>query len=419
MTGDDIVRALAAGGTADPYPLYAQLHQLGEALAVTAPELPYSAAVFGYRAVDRILRDASFEVHDALWLGAMTPTWRDHPVLVTLMNSMMFSNGDRHGRMRGLFRKVFTPRRVQAMEPDIIGITAELLDRMADLGADGSEVDYMAEFAYLLPARVVGRLLGLPDADISWFRSQVDLINDWLDFRRKGADVLAAADQAAARITEYYLDLISQRRANPQYDLISDLTRAVDEGQHEVSDLELVGNLLVLFNASFSTTIHLFGNALPPLLARPEVRSTPELMPAYVEEVLRYDTPAHVFIRVASVDTEFLGVRLEEGQLVAVLTGAANRDPQRFAEPDRFDPSRSDNQPISFGAGAHYCLGAALARAEAQLALPMVLDRFPQLALGSEPVRTDQLILRGYKSLPVTVIDRVLITAGGSADASG
>ena len=424
MTGDEIVRMLAAGGgNLDPYPLYARLHDLGEACALTAPELPYAAAVVGYRAVDQIMRDASFEVHDALRLEAMTPRWAEHPVLVTLMNSMMFSNGDRHGRMRGLFRKVFTPRRVQAMEPDILAITAELLDRMAELGADGSEVDYMAEFAYLLPARVVGRLLGLPDADIAWFRSQVDLINDWLDFRRKGADVLAGADQAAARITDYYLDLIAERRAAPQYDLISDLTRAVDEGRHEVTDLELVGNLLVLFNASFSTTIHLFGNALPLLLARPEIRCTPELMPAYVEEVLRYDTPAHVFIRVASADTEFLGVPLKEGQLVAVLTGAANRDPRRFAEPDRFDPARPDNQPISFGAGAHYCLGAALARAEAQLALPMVLERFPRLALGGEPVRTDQLILRGYKSLPVTVADPVsagqLTPAGGGADASG
>ncbi|NEA34112.1 cytochrome P450 [Streptomyces sp. SID13031] len=419
MTADEIFRALAADGTDDPYPLYAELHRLGEVLPVTAPELPYAAAVFGYRAVDRILRDTSFEVHDALRMEPMTPGWRDHAVLVTLMNSMMFSNGDRHGRMRGLFRKVFTPRRVQEMEPDVLRITAELLDGVAELGADGGEVDYMAEFAYLLPARVVGRLLGLPDEDISWFRTQVDLINDWLDFRRKGSDVLAAADQAATRITDYYLELIAKRRADPQRDLISDLTRAIGDGEHEVTDLELVGNLLVLFNASFSTTIHLFGNALPLLLARPEIRSTPELMPAYVEEVLRYDTPAHVFIRVAGRDTELLGVPLKEGELVAVLTGAANRDPRRFAEPDRFDPARADNQPISFGAGVHYCLGAALARAEAQLALPLVLERFPQLALGSEPVRTDQLILRGYKSLPITVTDRALVTAGGTADAAG
>ncbi len=109
------------------------------------------------------MRDTSFQVHDAYWMEAMTPSWREHSVLVTLMNSMMFSNGDRHRRMRGLFRKVFTPRRVAAMEPEIVRIASELLDRLADHGADGTEVDYMAEFAYLLPARVVGRLLGLPD----------------------------------------------------------------------------------------------------------------------------------------------------------------------------------------------------------------------------------------------------------------
>jgi cytochrome P450 len=415
---DRIVGALAGGGGGlDPYPLYAELHGLGEASALTAGKLPYSAAAYGYRAVDQIMRDATFEVHDALRLEPMTPTWREHPVLVTLMNSMMFSNGDRHGRMRALFRKVFTPRRVQEMEPDVIAIAAELLDRIELLGAGGAEVDYMAEFAYLLPARVVGRLLGLPDADISWFRAQVDVINDWLDFRRKGPEVLAAADKAATDITTYYLDLIAQRRAKPERDLISDLTRAIGEGTHQVTDLELVGNLLVLFNASFSTTIHLFGNALPQLLepgGASQLKADPS---AYVEEVLRYDTPAHVFIRVAGRDTEFLGVPLKEGQLVAVLTGAANRDPRRFAEPDRFDPARPDNQPISFGAGAHYCLGAALARTEAQLALPMVVDRFPALALGSDSVRTDQFILRGYKSLPVTV--SALVTAGGTSDASG
>jgi len=408
-SGDDLVRALAAGGRElDPYPLYAELHRLGEVHALTAPELPYSAAVFGYRAVDRFMRDTSFQVHDAYWMEAMTPNWREHPVLVTLMNSMMFSNGDRHRRMRGLFRKVFTPRRVAAMEPEIVRIATELLDRLADLGADGIEVDYMAEFAYLLPARVVGRLLGLPDSDISWFRSQVDLINDWLDFGRKGPEALAAADEAAGRITEYYVELIAKRRTDPQDDLISELVRVVDSGRHKVTDLELVGNLLVLFNASFSTTIHLFGNSLPLLLASPEIRTTPDLMPAYVEEVLRYDTPAHVFVRVVSADTKFRGVPLKKGQLVAVLTGAANRDPRRFDEPDRFDPARPDNQPVSFGAGPHYCLGAALARAEARLALPMVLDRFPRLALGSKPVRTEQLILRGYEHLPVTV-------AGGPA----
>lgn len=415
---DRIVGALAAaGGGLDPYPLYAELHGLGEASALTAGKLPYAAAAFSYRAVDQILRDATFEVHDALRLEQASPTWREHPVLVMLMNSMMFSNGDRHGRMRALFRKVFTPRRVQEMEPDVIAIASELLDRIELLGAGGAEVDYMAEFAYLLPARVVGRLLGLPDDDISWFRAQVDVINDWLDFRRKGPEVLAAADKAATDITTYYLDLIARRRAKPEQDLISDLTKAVDDGTHDVTDLELVGNLLVLFNASFSTTIHLFGNAVP-LLSGAERRAQLLKDPAaFVEEVLRYDTPAHVFIRVASKDTDFLGVPLKEGQLVAVLTGAANRDPRRFPDPDQFDPARTENQPISFGAGAHYCLGAALARTEAQLALPMVLDRFPQLALAGSTVRTDQFILRGYKSLPITVSS--LVTAGGSADASG
>ena len=209
---DRIVGALAAGGGGlDPYPLYAELHELGEASLLTPGKLPYSAAAFGYRAVDQIMRDATFEVHDALRLEPMSPTWREHPVLVTLMNSMMFSNGVRHGRMRALFRKVFTPRRVQEMEPDVIAIAAELLDRIELLGAAAPRSTTWPSSPTCCPRGWSAGCSACPTPTSAGSAPQVDVINDWLDFRRKGAggaggrgqggdrhhDVLPGPDRAA------------------------------------------------------------------------------------------------------------------------------------------------------------------------------------------------------------------------------
>jgi cytochrome P450 len=396
---------LSGEGLADPYPFYAELHRLGPVSAL--PDHPsYAALVNGYDAVGRVLRDPVFRVSDAAFAEPLMPDWHQHPVLAMLYGSMMFSNAPHHTRMRRLFQAVFTPRRVVELEPAIVRLTDDRLDRIAALGANGAEVDFMAEFAYLLPSGVVAALLGIPDDDLGWFRPRVERINDYLDVAGKTPEVLAAADTATLELTGYYTDLIARRGAQPRDDLVSSLVQAVD-AEPTLTDEELVSNLLVLFNASFVTTIHLLGNGLRILLDRPELaaalRSEPAAAASYVEEMLRFDTSVQFVARFATQDTEVAGVTMPAGRLVLIVLGAANRDPKRYRDPDVFDPARQDSKPLSFGAGPHYCLGAALARAEARLAFPMLLRRFPALAAGGPPVRNQQQFLRGYSRLPVVI----------------
>ncbi|HET6212972.1 MAG TPA: cytochrome P450, partial [Micromonosporaceae bacterium] len=218
---------------------------------------------------------------------------------------------------------------------------------------------------------------------------------------------LPAADLAADELSEYFGRLAAQRRAHPRDDLVSALVQAQAANPDQLTDAELVANLITLFNAGFVTTTHLLGNGLALVLQRPQARTAlvadPELAPGYVEEILRYEPPVHFGVRLALADTEVLGVPVTAGSTVLVLLGAANRDPARFPDPNVFLPTRPDNQPLSFGGGLHYCLGAALSRVEGRLALPMLLDRFPGLALAGEPGERNQLVLRGYDHLSVTV----------------
>jgi cytochrome P450 len=168
-----------------------------------------------------------------------------------------------------------------------------------------------------------------------------------------------------------------------------------------------LANLILLLVAGFETTTNLLGNGLHLLLQRPQhaarLRDDPELAPAFVEEILRYDSPVQLTERFAGVDAEVGGVPVPAGSELILFLGAANRDPQRFADPDRFDPDRPDNAVLSFGAGAHYCLGAPLARLEARVALPALLRRFPRIAPADEPTRRDRLTLRGWATLPVAL----------------
>lgn len=398
---------LGPEGHRDPYPLYSALHRLGPACALTPGVTPYAAVVHGYEAVDRALRDPNLLVTHAAQVERGRPDWRDHPTLLTLLSSLMFTNAPGHGRMRRMFQQVFSPRRVESMAPEVDRVLSVLLDRMAAHGAGGAEVDFMADFAYPVPSGVVGALLGVPDDDLAWFRPRAQAINDHMDSGGNAPDLLAAADRAAAELSGYYRDMMAQRRANPRDDLVTNLVQALDAGEHDVSEADVVSNLVVVFNAGFVTTINLLGNGLPLVLERPALaaglRDDPALASRCVEEILRYDTSVQLVTRWAADDGDVAGVPLAAGEGVLVLIGAANRDPHRFADPDSFDVDRADNAPISFGAGPHYCLGAALARLEGRLAFSALLGRFPRLARASAPTRNTQLLLRGYEVLPVTV----------------
>lgn len=384
----------------DPNPWYAKLHELGPASPLDPATSVYSVVANGFDAVDDVLRGPRF-------LKGIGPKDKlHHPVLATLSRSMMFSLEPDHGRMRGLFNKVFTPRRIAGLEADLIGAIDGLLDRMAELGADGEPVDFIAEFGYQFPTKVIGLLLHLPESDLGWFRERAERIDRYLDLGGKADDKLASADDAVNELTEYYLKLIDDRRRNPGDDIISHLVGLIDSGSDKITDIELVANLVVLLNASFVTTMNLLGNGLLPLLARPDlvdrVRADADFASRCVEETLRYDSPVQLLSRVVGEDTELAGVPLAEGGNVLVLIGAANRDPRKHADPGTFDPDRADLAHQSFGGGASFCLGAALSRLEGRLAFPRLFQRFPDLAVAGEPTRSDGFLLRGYSVIPVT-----------------
>ena len=397
---------LSDEGRRNPYAFYAQLHRRGEAFALGEGEA-YDIVVHGYEAADRVLRDSTFRMLDAEYLDRTGTRWRDHPAVRTLQDSIFFANGGDHARVRRLFSQAFTARRVAALQPAVVRITDHLLDRLAELGADGSPVDFMAEFALPLPSDVIGELLGVPEQDRSWFPPRVRAFGAVLEIGRHSWREVIAADAAAVELTEYFADLLAQRRDAQRGDIVSALAQIQAIDPDQLSDAELLANLITMFNAGFVTTTHLLGNGLALLIEHPQalaaLRDEPERAPSYVEEMLRYEPPVHFGVRFASADGEIAGVPVPKGSSVLVLMAAANRDPRRFPDPDTFDPLRPDNQHLAFSAGPHYCLGAALSRVEGQLALPRLLRRFPYLALAGDPGERNNLMLRGYDSLSITV----------------
>jgi cytochrome P450 len=246
---------------------------------------------------------------------------------------------------------------------------------------------------------VIGELLGVPEPDRAQFQT---LVRDWTQVLEVINDrVLAAADPAAAAIRDYLAELAAERRRKPAEDLISALV-AVDG----LTEDELLTTAALLFAAGFETTTNLLANSLVALLRYPDqlvaLRDREGLAVPAVEELLRYDSPVQLLIRLTHEPFEVAGETLEPGERVVAYLGAGNRDPKRFADADDLRLDRADNAPLSFGGGIHYCLGAPLARLEAQVALPALVRRFPRIALNGAPERRNSLTLRGYTSLPVS-----------------
>jgi cytochrome P450 len=290
------------------------------------------------------------------------------------------------------------------MRPAIETMADELIDAMADRGSDGSAVEFMQDFAYPLPVTVICELIGIPESDRAGFRP---LARDMCGiFELQDLAAMPKINAAAVDLLAYFTDLAAQRRADPRDDLLSDLLAVSDAGDGRLSDAELLHNMTLLLVAGFETTTNLLGNGLQIVLERPQyadgitVGSVPAA--AFVEEELRYDSPVQLTSR-AGYATTIVGVTVSAQTEVMVLLGAGNHDPRRFTDPQNFDPARSDGGPLSFGGGAHFCIGAALARLEGAVAFPRLFARLPKLAPAGTPTRRDTLLLRGFDALPVTV----------------
>ncbi|TDC82714.1 cytochrome P450 [Micromonospora sp. KC606] len=393
---------MSPSGRIDPYPTYERLRAHGPVVQAG----PVFYLVTGYDEADTILRDPRFGVLDDTLRDQLFPGWRNSPAISSVARSMLRTNPPDHSRMRRLAAGAFTPRRVAALREAVVVQADELVDAMVERGRAGAPVDFMAEFAYPLPVGVICALLGVPAADRPLFRRWAADLTEMLEPEFTPAQ-LVAADRGAAELSAYFADLVAARRRAPADDLTTALVQAHDADGDRLSGDELLANLVVLLVAGFETTTNLLGNGLVVLLERPRaadtLRARPDLAPDYVEELLRYDSPVQLTSRTSIAPATVGGVDLPAGAWAMLLLGAANRDPRRWPEPAAFDPWRPPAQPLSFGAGPHYCLGAGLARLEAQVALPLLLRRLPGLALAGRPRHRARLTLRGYETLPVTI----------------
>jgi hypothetical protein len=314
---------------------------------------------------------------------------------------MLFLNPPDHTRIRGLVSRAFTPRRIEELRPRIDAMVAAVLDPLAD----GGEVDLLDVLGFPLPVAVIGALVGVPPEDHAWFRQRVRDGAASLELNAD-AEVLRRAAVALGEMSDYFDHLVEVRRARPEDDLLSALIAAEDEGDRLTHE-ELIANVILMFAAGFETTTNLIGNGLVALCAHPEelarLRADPSLLPSAVDEILRFDSPVQVDGRVALVDTTLPdGSPVAAGETAITLLGAANRDPARFADPDRFDVGRADNGALSFAWGIHHCLGAGLARAEGTAVFGALLDAFSTIEVLDQPPRWRRsLTLRGLDGLTV------------------
>jgi cytochrome P450 len=316
-----------------------------------------------------------------------------------LSKVLVFMDAPDHTRLRGLVSKAFTPRSVDRLRPRISHLTEELL---APLRSEGG-FDVINDFAFPLPVTVICELLGVPAEDRELFRQHtrdMAVILDW-DIT---PEQFGGAAGAALNFAAYLVPLFEQRRRKPKDDLISALVAAEEAGDRLGAD-ELLTTVVLLLTAGHETTMNLIGNGLLALLRNPDqlgiLRSRPDLMPWAVEELLRYDSPVRLTVRTATADTTLAGETVRTGEQVIAMLDAANHDPAVFNAPDTLDVTRDAHRHVAFGAGAHYCLGAALARAEAQIALSALIA-LPDLELAvEEPSWRPLVTFHALQALPV------------------
>ncbi|MDQ8705973.1 cytochrome P450 [Streptomyces sp. LHD-70] len=333
------------------------------------------------------------------------PDWERHTCFTRMLDHLIWANPPVHTRRRSLVSKVFTPRAVAGWEPAIEARVAELLEPLKD----GGEVDLLETFAFPLPVAVIGSLLGVPRADWPMFHRLIRQVVLCVEPSPSPAQ-LALADEAATELNAYFDVLIAERRAHPREDLISQLAAAEIDGDR-LTPSELNSMVQFLFGAGFETTTSLIGNGMLALLRAPDqlerLRADESLLPGAVEELLRYDCSVQLTMRTAFEDLDISGTTVPAGESIVVLLGAANRDPDRYPDPDRLDLTRTRVRPMSFGGGIHYCIGAGLARLEGRIAFRELLRAFPRIESATErPSWRTNLTLHGLEKLPVLLSTR-------------
>lgn len=387
----------------DPHP---SLHLLRRVDPVHRLDFAWAWVLTRYDDVSEVLRDSRFASSPSNATVEKRATRTEVPdghreALDRFFGrSLLFVERPDHSRLRGLVNRDFTRRRVDDLRPRIEAIADELIDALLEL----EEVDFVSGFANPLPAIVIAELLGVPIEDRHAFKQWSEGMVVLFDLVKTPEQVKSAA-ACLAEIEGYLRDLIAERRRRPTDDLLSALAARERSGDGLDED-ELIAMCTLLLAAGHETTTNLLANGLYTLLEHPGERARlvaePALVPSAVEECLRFESPVQGMPRVAMEPLELRGHAVDEGDLMIVVVSAANRDPAIFPDPDRFDVGRGDNRHLAFGHGHHFCLGAPLARLEAQIAFSRLFARMPGLEGAYEEVEWKPTqVLRGLQALPL------------------
>ncbi|WP_413751915.1 cytochrome P450 [Streptomyces sp. R-74717] len=401
MTADTLLERITDyANRPDPYPLYAELREAGPMVR----QADGSYLIGTYHEIAALLHDPRISADPR-----SRPAPLSDPAEEVPQPPFLRLDDPEHHRLRTLAMRPFgpphSPGRVDAMRDRIADITTELLEALRDR----KQIDIVDDFAYPLPVTVICRLLGVPREDEPLFRQ-------WSDALVKAADVRPEEDtterdragqQAQAEMGQYLVNLAEQRRGHPSDDMLSAFINEPDPAMRLTHD-ELAETAILLFIAGHETTVNLITNGVLTLLRHPDqldrLRREPDLLPSTVEELLRYEPPVHMRQRIPLADIDVAGISIRKGTSVTLALASGNRDPKRFHDPDRFDPTRPDNQHLGFGSGIHLCYGAPLARIEAQTALGALIPHLSTATLVQDPPPYRQnAMLRGPRHLRLEI----------------
>lgn len=394
---------------ADPVPLYDELRPLGPLMKGRAVYL-----AVGHPLAHELLRSDDFRV---LMYGGNLPApmrWLESRLRDDLLHplrapSLLAVEPPDHTRYRKTVSAVFTPRAVAALRDGVEQTATKLLDQLADQAGVSDVVDIVGRYCSQLPVAIISDILGVPERDRRRVLEFGELAAPSLDFGLPWRQY-RSVQEGIAGFNFWLADHLQQLRRNPGDNLMSQLIQTAESGSAETylnaSELQAIAGLVLA--AGFETTVNLLGNGIRMLLDAPEhldtLRQRPDLWPNAVEEILRLESPVQLTARVALNDVELAGVRIKRGEFVVVYLGAANRDPEVFPDPHRFDIERPNaGKHLAFSGGRHFCLGAALARAEGEVGLRTFFERFPEARAAGPGSRRDTRVLRGWSTLPVTL----------------
>ncbi|HEX3269830.1 MAG TPA: cytochrome P450 [Ktedonobacterales bacterium] len=405
---------------ANPYAAYARLREQTPVCWGMGfePGMPGVWHIARYADIQRILKDPRFTHQHARETtvgvtdfssqspGGSESAASDEAQLFRELSglSLLFIDPPAHTRLRALVSKAFTPRMVESVRPRAQALADELLDAAASAGT----LDVIGGYAMPLTLTIISEMLGVPIESREQMRAWAGVLVQAVDAKRDTA-IYGPATAVTMQLVALFQGVLEERRAEPRNDLISELLLAHEQGDH-LSEQELIVTATTLLLAGHETTVNLIGNGMLALLRQPDqfalLREHPELMASAVEEFLRYEAPSQMASRVAPEEMEIGGQMVGRGEILNLLLGSGNHDPEAFDDPDRLDITRANNRHLAFGTGMHYCLGAPLARLEGQVAIETLLRHFPALRLSDDPASPEwreTISFRGLHSLWLTL----------------